>query len=212
MAEYLDVYDANKKYVGTADRNVVHTFGLWHKTVHCWVVVNIDDKPMLVFQRRSRNLNDNAGKLYTTASGHVSANETLESAFKREITEEIGLPITSLNPKHLYETVWIADIKRKDGSLFIDRVFCNVYYSAYNGRLSDFKFEDGEVDGLVAVDLKDIIEFLNYRIKSVSGIEFNGTSISNVVLSSDDFVINDGETLQGKYGRIADLVYADLKL
>lgn len=206
MAEYLDVYDANRKHIGTADRNVVHKFGLWHKTVHCWMLW----ENKLVFQRRSRNLDANAGKLYTTASGHVSTGETLADAFTREISEEIGLDPKSLNPKHLYETVWIADIKRKDGSLFVDRVFANVYYAKYDGALTDFKFDDGEVDSVVAIDLKSVTDFLYGKTREVIGTEFDGKNIAEITLTVDDFVVNDGEILLDKYGKIADGISADI--
>lgn len=210
MTEFLDVYNANREYIGIADRNVAHSFGLWHKTVHCWIVIYIEDIPHLVFQRRAYNLNDNAGKLYTTASGHVSAGETLEVSFSREIEQEIGLSADVLSPKHLHETVWIADIKRKDGSLFVDRVFCNTYYSVYTGNISDFKFSDGEVDGAVAIKLKELIPFLQEKLFEIPAIEFDGNKIKFLNLSKSDFVLNLGETLLGKYGGIANSIALDI--
>lgn len=209
MTEMLDVYDANKKHIGTADRNVVHTFGLWHNTVHCWLVVMIDGTPHMVFQRRAHNLSANAGKLYTTASGHVSAGETLETAFNREIAQEIGIDVTSLTPKHLSAGPWVADIKRNDGSLFVDRVFANVYYSVYNGNMKDFRFTDGEVAGIVAIDLDRVIEFFNGVTTSVSALEFDGEKIIDVTLTPADFVCNDGENLRDKFGSIANKIKMD---
>ena len=210
MAEMLDVYNANRQHIGVADRNVVHTCGLWHKTVHCWIVlVSANEKPKLVFQRRSRKLMDNPGSLYTTASGHVSAGETLEIAFARESEQEIGLT-AKINPIHLYETPWVADFKRTDGSLFVDRVFANVYYAEYNGALSDFKFNDGEVDDLTAIDLDDFIQFSTGKLdRPLMGLEYNGTDIREVELSMADFVLNPGETIYGKYGSIADRIQAN---
>ncbi|MDR0726854.1 MAG: NUDIX domain-containing protein [Rickettsiales bacterium] len=205
MTEFLDVYDANRRHVGSADRNVVHAFGLWHKTVHCWIVLD-DQNSKMVFQRRARTLKDNPGKLYTTASGHVSAGESVADAFKREISQEIGLDISTLDPRLLYETVWIGDIKRADGVPFNDRVFCNVFYAPYNGSLSDFKFTDGEVDGLVAIDLDQIIDFVRAKIDNVTGTEFDGENTTEVNLTKDDFVLVGNETVYDKFGRIAERI------
>lgn len=210
MAEFLDVYDAGRRHIGTADRNVVHAYGLWHKTVHCWIVVEGENGPMMLFQRRSRSRAENGGKLYTTASGHVSAGETLETAFASEVAQEIGIDASVLNPHHLYETIWIGDIKRGDGSMFIDRVFCNVYYSKYSGQMSDFKFTDGEVDGVVAISLNDIIKFTHGQIDSVHGIEFDGKDTSEHELTKDDFVLVGNENIYDKFGHIAERIRDDI--
>lgn len=75
----LDIYDENENHIGTEDRNVVHQKGLWHKTTHCWLIQN----GMIMFQQRSHKLNNNPGKLYTTASGHLSAGETPKQGLQR---------------------------------------------------------------------------------------------------------------------------------
>ena len=210
MTEMLDVYDANRRLLGTADRNVVHACGLWHKTVHCWLVWN----GKLLFQRRSQRLDNNPGKLYTTSSGHVSAGEDLATAFRREIAQEIGLAADSDRisaPRHLYETVWIADITKTDGKLFCDRVFANVYYAIYNGELSDFEFTDGEVDSIVAIDLARFAEFAHDPRGTISAIEFDGYEIREIVLGENDFVLNAAETIYNKYGKNAEQILRGIK-
>ncbi|MDR2933709.1 MAG: NUDIX domain-containing protein [Rickettsiales bacterium] len=213
MTELLDVYDANKKYIGVADRNVVHKFGLWHKVIHCWIVIKIDNNPMLVFQRRTRNGNDvNAGKLYATAGGHLSAGETLEQAFKRETTEEIGLPVNDLQLKLLSEGPWVGDIKKNDGSIFSDRVFFSEYYAFWNGQITDFKFNDGEVDSIVAIKLTDMFNFINYKTESVSGIEFDGKNIVNIALTEKDFARAGDESVQEKHRHNVSMICKDLDI
>ena len=83
--EYLDIYDENGNFLGTEDRKVVHEKAYWHNTIHCWLY---DNDGNIYFQiRKDKN------KLYTTASGHVKAGETIKEAFGREINEEIGYKI-----------------------------------------------------------------------------------------------------------------------
>ena len=75
--EYLDIYDENGKYLGKEERSIVHRDALWHKTVHCWLY---DKEGNIYFQIRK-----DKEKLYTTASGHVQAGETVKEAFGREV-------------------------------------------------------------------------------------------------------------------------------
>ena len=81
--EFLDIYDENGNHLGKEERGVVHKQALWHKTVHCWL---FDKDGYVYFQKRA-----DEKKLYTTASGHVMAGETVEQGFAREIREEIGV-------------------------------------------------------------------------------------------------------------------------
>jgi len=198
--EYLDVYDANGKLIGPADRKVVHACGLWHKTVHCWIVW--DGK--MVFQRRSRKLDNNPGKLYSTASGHITAGETVEQAFAREIHQEIG--IHPKNPIFLEEHPWVADMKKTDGSLFIDRVFSNIFWAKHDGRLEDLKFDDGEVDSVVAIDLDEFEKWSRKPVGEISGIEWDGEKTFEVKIAANDFVINEGENIYYKYGKKVDMI------
>ncbi|MDR1027588.1 MAG: NUDIX domain-containing protein [Rickettsiales bacterium] len=201
MSEMLDVYDANKKLVGTADRAVVHAFGLWHKTIHCWLAVG--DK--MVFQRRSALKEENAGKLYTTASGHVAAGETIAQAFAREIAQEIGFKID--NAEFIQEGPWVADIVKKDGSLFVDRVFANLYCALLDDLdWNKIKFDDGEVDAMAAIDARDFLQLAAGDRAAVRAQIWDGKNLVEKEIKPTDFVVNSGETLLGKYGKIAEFI------
>jgi len=200
MAEFLDVYDANKKHVGRADRAVVHAFGLWHKTVHCWIVW--DGK--LVFQLRSARRTDNPGKLYTSASGHLSAGESLTGAAAREIKEELGI---AANPKQFDMVTWTADIVKTDGTMFYDRVFATTFWAEYIGGLSDFKFADGEVDGVVAFDIGEFADWSHKAAGAIRGLSWDGQRVKEAEFTAADFVLVGAEvTIYEKYGRPAEMI------
>ena len=105
--EYLDAYDESKNYIGTYSRSEVHEKGMWHNTVHCWLY---DSNGNLYFQVRSDAL-----KLYTTASGHVKAGESIKEAFGREVKEEIGLDVLYQNAELVYLIVWKMDKEKQQG-------------------------------------------------------------------------------------------------
>ena len=104
--EYLDIYDEYMNKIGTDTRENVHKTGAWHKTIHCWMY---DDAGNIYFQIRA-----DSNKLYTTASGHVLAGETVRDAFKREIREEIGVDTDVENAIPVEIVFWRQDKPEKE--------------------------------------------------------------------------------------------------
>jgi isopentenyldiphosphate isomerase len=219
MIEMLDVYDANGQYLGIADRDVVHSCGLWHTTIHCWIgIKNLSGENFLVFQRRVSPNSTSDGKLYTTASGHVMAGETLGQAFDREISQEIGINLKNATDcqgeKFITETIWVKDMTKKDGTIMHDRVFANIFCAVFENTTKNltndldfwhqFVFNDGEVSGLIAINTDDFIDMCNGQRDTVSGIEWNMKDLQSINLAPDYFVLMQGETLYKKYKHIAE--------
>ena len=193
--EYLDIYDENGKFLGTEERGVVHSKGLWHKTVHCWLY---DRDGNVFFQRRS-----DRGTLYTTSSGHLSAGESVTEAFQREIKEEIGLDIDASDATKVGVVPFQMDRVKEDGSIFKDRAFANVYVDLYEGNYEDFHMDENEVSGIVIVSAKDALDLFQKESGSIFGreISLDNTMIEREI-SFSEFLVNDGETALEKYGDV----------
>ena len=193
--EYLDIYDEQGNFLGTEERSVVHTKGLWHKTVHCWLY---DKEGNIFFQRRA-----DRGTLYTTSSGHLSAGESVTEAFQREIKEEIGLDIDASDATYVNVVPFQMDRIKEDGSVFRDRAFANVYVDLYEGDYKDFHMDESEVSGIVIVNAKDALELFQKEEGTLLGKEI---SVNNEVTEREirltEFLVNDGETLIEKYGDV----------
>ena len=193
--EYLDIYDEQGNFLGTEERGVVHTKGLWHKTVHCWLY---DKEGNIFFQRRA-----DRGTLYTTSSGHLSAGESVTEAFQREIKEEIGLDIDASDATHVNVVPFQMDRIKEDGSVFKDRAFANVYVDLYEGDYKDFHMDESEVSGIVIVNAKDALELFQKEEGTLLGKEI---SVNNEVTEREirltEFLVNDGETFIEKYGDV----------
>lgn len=193
--EYLDIYDEQGNFLGTEERSVVHTKGLWHKTVHCWLY---DKEGNIFFQRRA-----DRGTLYTTSSGHLSAGESVTEAFQREIKEEIGLDIDASDATHVNVVPFQMDRIKEDGSVFKDRAFANVYVDLYEGDYKDFHMDESEVSGIVIVNAKDALELFQKEEGTLLGKEI---SVNNEVIEREirltEFLVNDGETFIEKYGDV----------
>jgi len=194
--ELLDIYDENGKHIGTEDRKIVHEKALWHKTVHCWLY---DEKGNVFFQRRS-----DRHTLYTTASGHLMAGETIAQGFNREIKEEIGINVDASDATLVEVVPFKMDRIKNDGSVFRDRAFANVYIDLFEGTYDDFDFDD-EVSSVVLVNAKDVLAlFVNNKgfIEGKEIIKTDKMSIINKKINIDEFLINEGETLLEKYGNV----------
>lgn len=201
--EYLDIYDKKGNYIGKETRENVHKNALWHKTVHCWLY----DKSGNVYFQIRKDVN----KLYTTASGHILSGETVKQGFAREIKEEIGININYEKAKLVTIDTFIMDKPQKDGSIFKDRAFSNVYVCEYDGNEKDFIFDTNEVLGLVKVNAQDTLDLINGKKDYITSTVYKNidNKIKNYTkndLSLDNFLINSGETALGKYGNILNKV------
>lgn len=196
--EYLDTYDENGKFLGKQPRDYVHQNALWHNTVHCWLY---DKDGNVYFQIRREEQT-----FYTTASGHVSAGETVKEAFGREIKEEIGLTIDYEKAELVDVVHFKLDRENKDGSMFRDRAFANVYVYLFDGDISKFDYDPNEVIGIVKVNAKDALHLFETEegVISVTIIREENKQMveekKNVTLN--DFLVNKGETALTKYGDV----------
>lgn len=202
--EYLDIYDDEGNFLGKEERGIVHEKGLWHKTVHCWLYTK---DGYVFFQRRA-----DSHTLYTTASGHLRAGETINEGFHREIKEEIGCSIDTSDDKFIKMEPYKMD-KIKNGKPFKDRVFANVYMDLYEGNFKDFNFDQEEVLELALVPLKETLAMFKKNEGFVLGkIVTPDHQIIDKEISLDEFLVNAGETYYGKYGYVLEAILKELNL
>lgn len=196
--ELLDIYDEQGNLLGQEDRNIVHRDALWHNTVHCWLY---DAKGNVYFQIRK-----DEKTFYTTASGHVQAGETIKVAFGREIKEEIGIEVDYEKAKLVTINKFTMDKVKKDGTIFKDRAFANVYVCLYDDSIDNFNFDTNEVLGLVKVNAQKALELFNGKTESINittiTYENNKNVENNAIATTKDFLLNSGENLIEKYGPI----------
>lgn len=202
--EYLDTYDENGKFLGQELRSTVHKNALWHKTVHCWLY---DASGNIYFQIRKEEQ-----QLYTTASGHVQAGESVQEAFGREIKEEIGISIDYEKAILVGIYPFRLDRENADGSFFRDRAFSNVYVDEYKGTIQEFKFDPIEVSSLVKCKACEVLSLLQGESQELQAYKIEPQKDQNQeipwLIREADFLVNKGETLLGKYGDVVKKVIA----
>lgn len=197
--ELLDIYDEKGNHIGTEDRKIVHQKALWHKTVHCWLY---DKEGYVYFQIRK-----DEKTFYTTASGHVSAGETLKEAFGREIKEEIGIDLDYDKAELMYTVNFTLDRENKDGSVFKDRAFVNVFGYEIDPDKIKFTLDPNEVIGIVKVKANDALDlFKKENGKIPSEIINLDNSITKRLVDFNEFLINAGENAVDKYGKVLEFI------
>jgi 8-oxo-dGTP pyrophosphatase MutT (NUDIX family) len=200
--EQLDTYDESKNFIGSYPRDYVHQHALWHNTVHCWLYDSLGN---VYFQIRK-----DEGTFYTTASGHVLAGETIKEAFAREIKEEIGVNIEHDDATLVNVVTFIMDKVKKDGTLFRDRAFANVYVYEFHGGVEDFNFDLNEISGVVKVNAEDTLKLFEKESGTISATIITSENGKNIEIKKEvdfnDFLVNKGETAVGKYGEVLNKV------
>lgn len=99
--EILEIVDVSGRTIGRAPRSVLHgNPSLMHKVVH---VLVFNDKGHLLLQKRSMTKDVAPGRWDTSVGGHMSPDEDLISAVRRETEEELG--ITPECPEFLYSYI-----------------------------------------------------------------------------------------------------------
>lgn len=199
--EYLDYYDEDGNYLGYKSREEVHTLGLWHNTVHCWLY---DKEGNVYFQIRK-----DSNKFYTTASGHVLKGETIKEAFRREIKEEIGLDIDSSDATLVGIIPWKMD-KVKNGKTIKDRAKANVYIDLFEGNINDFKFDTNEVLGVVKVNAKETLNLFKKETGKIEAEIITTKNNENVkekrLVDAYEFLVMPHETALEKYGDVLNKI------
>ena len=87
--EKITIYNEENQPIGTTTRTEAIKKGLLVEGVQLWII-NPNTNQVLM-QRRSRNKQNNPGKIDVSVSGHVKPHETPIQAMLREAAEEIGL-------------------------------------------------------------------------------------------------------------------------
>ncbi len=132
MIEYLDVFDEEGNFRGTALRSQCHgNPDLLHRTVH--VVIRHPETGMILLQKRAATKDIQPGKWDTAVGGHLCPGENYEYAARRELAEELGIN-TEIELKVLFD----AKIRNQ-----VESENTRVFLAEHTGP---FDFQQAEID------------------------------------------------------------------
>lgn len=145
MGELIaEVDPVTGEVVGTIDKDLAHLNGVWHATIHVWV---LDPTGRILLQHRSYDKKHFPGMWDISAAGHIAPGES----GAREVQEELGVDIEIGD----LEFVGVLSLEHVSPG-FINRERPQVYLWRSDRRAESFTFSDGEVIGLAALTIGDL--------------------------------------------------------
>lgn len=189
MTELLHCCDENLNTIESADRDIVHKEGIWHKTSHVWLY---DDEGFVYFQVRT-----DADKLYTSASGHVIAGEEPINTAYRETAEELGFQLDPRKLELIEVDAWKLDTEVKH-----DHAFAYIYLYKIPVNYNAFSVNPDEVSNVVKIKAKDLLGYLLALPFECEQFDVH----NNKLKKNKDLLLMDGEISVLKYGKILDAI------
>lgn len=102
------------------------------------------------------------------------------------------------------------DRKEKDGSLFKDRAFANVYACLFKEELEELNFQEEELKGIVKIKVKEALNLLmNESGKGKAVISYKEKQeikIKEETVNFEEFLVNPGEKALEKYGEVLKFI------
>lgn len=148
--ELIDWLDDDGNYKGVVDKAVAHTIGLWHRSVHVWIV---NDNGEVLLQQRCKDKSLYPNYWDCSFAGHVGAGEDPVTSVTREGEEELGLIVNLENLEHI--TTLKEELRW--GKTF-SREFVDVYVLHENINANDLHFQAEEVAGAKWFDARDVFK------------------------------------------------------
>lgn len=146
--EILDIVDEYGNPTGeTAERDIAHRRGLFHRTSHLWVLRRRGDTLQLLLQKRSEDKDSFPGCFDISSAGHIPAGQDFVPSAIRELKEELGL---CARPEELIYlgTRKIADDNVFHGAPFHDRQISRVYAIFRDIEAENISFQRAEIQAV----------------------------------------------------------------
>lgn len=148
--ELIDWYDENGNYKGVIDKAIAHKKGLWHKSVHVWIV---NDKNQILMQKRCAKKKFFPNYWDCSFAGHIGAGEKSLISAIREGEEELGLKLKPKDFKFLFTIK--EDFAWKD---IVSREFVDVFVLKKNVNLEDLRYQQEEVECAQYFEMAEIFK------------------------------------------------------
>ena len=160
--EMIDIVDCDGITIGTAEKEVAHKLGLWHKSFHCWIVQEMSNKHYVLYQKRGRSKLIFPNLYDISVAGHYNAAEGIEGGL-REIREEIGIDVSLDNLINLgkkYDVFRSSDITNYE--------ICDVMLLKLNIPIAELKLAYPELEGIAMVELNNALSLFGNKVEMIS--------------------------------------------
>lgn len=151
--EMIDQYNLRGEKIGVIDKADAHKLGLWHKSVHVWLI-NDNDEILLQYRCGDKKLYPNTWDC--SFAGHIGAGESSIESVIREGKEEIGIDVDIAKLEYIFTNKEILKYEDIDS-----REFADVYMLKQNFDLKNIEFQQEEVSDAKYVSLNEFFDLID---------------------------------------------------
>lgn len=176
--ELLDLYDKNKKLTGEVvkrekNKDIDIPDGRFINVV---IIFMENSRGEFLIQHTSLE----KGGVYATTGGHVKSGSTSREGIITEVSEELGIDISNL------------DFKLFDSVIF-KKCFFDVYYLKHDFNISDFSYQEDEVESCSWMSISDILDLIHEDKFRKSNIKTLFSIIKDHIRTNLSFICDNRE-------------------
>lgn len=147
--ELFDIVNENNEVIGKKKRNIVHSRGLFHRTVNIFV---FNSKGDIFLQQRNADKDICPLVWDLSTAGHLKIGESYLEAAKRELKEELGInaKIVRIRGPHLQKNEYNKGAKK-------DYEFVETYKALWNEKIKIDKSEVADGRFFKVSEIKEMI-------------------------------------------------------
>lgn len=153
--EYIDIVNEEGLATGGVEsRADVHKKGLWHRTVHIWL---INDNKEILLQKRSLNKESHPGLWDISCAGHVSSGETSCEAALKELEEELGIIALEEDLEFLFSQK--MSFTQNNGK-YIDNEIHDTFRLLKNINIEEISIQEEEIEEVKYISFETFEELV----------------------------------------------------
>lgn len=150
--EMIDEYNHRGERIGVIDKEVAHKKGLWHKSVHVWIL-NYKNEILLQYRCAEKKLYPDIWDC--SFAGHIGVGESSIDAVIREGKEELGININLENLNYILTNRENLKYEQINSNEFVD-----IYILRQNVELDKILFQKEEVSNAKYVSLEEFFKLI----------------------------------------------------
>ena len=151
--EMIDEYNQRGEKLGVIDKDEAHSKGLWHKSVHVWIL-NSNNEILLQYRCADKKLYPDTWDC--SFAGHISAGETSIDAVLREGKEELGIDVDLNNLNYILTNREHLSYDDIDSNEFVD-----IYLLRQDVELDNIVFQEEEVSDAKYVSIEEFFNLMS---------------------------------------------------
>ena len=151
--EIIDEYNLRGEKIGVVDKSIAHEKGLWHKSIHVWI---INSKNQILLQYRCKDKNLYPDTWDCSFAGHITTGEDSIQSVLREGKEEIGIDVDLDKLEYIMTNKESLNYENIKSNEFVD-----VFMLRQDFNLENINFQLEEVSDAKYVSVREFFNLID---------------------------------------------------